>query len=110
MLELQVLPGLQLLEELRQIRHADFDCGARLPWLRQDREVEEIISIFKVIVCILWTQQCKEDFPVAGDLLEPYTALEEPGHGIGKILEARDADELSLSVDFLHNFQILAEH
>src|SRR6186713_2848014 len=99
MLEPYVLPCLQFLEEQSHIPHAYFDRGARLARLGQDREVKEIVSIFKVVVCILRTEQREEDFMVASDLFELNAALQQPGHRIGKIFEARDAQKLSFRVD-----------
>jgi hypothetical protein len=53
MLETYILPGFQLLKKPSHIPQADFDRGASRSRLSQDREVEEIVCIFKAIVCIL---------------------------------------------------------
>ena len=69
MLELNILPDLQLLKEFCHVCHRHFDGGTRLSWLCQDREIEEIVSVLEGVIPVRRSQQGKKDFAVTGDLV-----------------------------------------
>ena len=108
MLELDPASSLQILQERTDLSDGNFYSNTRQARLSQDREVEEIFAMFEGVIRILWANQCEKYFVIAGDLDKLNAAFGESWHGIRKIFEARDTDELSVVANILSHFQILA--